>query len=138
MGARFSFDLRELGSIMHCMIAKEPQRSQMLKGILDPCLLAVIAEREAYGYEIVTRLERAGLGDVAEGTVYPALTRLERGGLLESERRESESGPRRKYYQLTPTGREQLVAWREEWTSLAASVDSVLGGTSFQRAKETA
>ena len=132
------FDICLVGTIMHCMISREPQRSQMLKGILDPCLLAVIAEHEAYGYEIVARLEAAGLGDVAEGTVYPALTRLERGGLLKSERRESASGPPRKYYQLTPSGRRQLDAWREEWAALAASVDSVLGGSAFQRAKESA
>jgi PadR family transcriptional regulator PadR len=124
---------------MHCMVASESQRTQMLKGILDPCLLAVVEGGEAYGYEIVTRLETAGLGEVAQGSVYPALTRLERAGLLRSERRPSESGPDRKYYRLSGLGKEYLDGWRDEWASLAASVDSVLGTrATAPGAKETA
>jgi PadR family transcriptional regulator, regulatory protein PadR len=105
----------------------EVQRTQMLKGLLDPCLLAVIGSREAYGYEIAARLEEAGLGAVAEGTVYPALARLERAGLIQSERRGSASGPPRKYYHVSPEGRAYLDSWRAEWAVLASSVDSVLG-----------
>ncbi len=122
---------------MQCMVA-ETQRSQMLKGLLDPCVLAVIGSREAYGYEIVARLAAAGLGDVAEGSVYPALTRLELSGMLISERRPSDSGPPRKYHHLTREGREYLDAWRAEWAALAQSVDSVLRASTPGAAKETA
>lgn len=122
---------------MQCMVA-ETHRSQMLKGLLDPCLLAVIGSKEAYGYEVVSRLTAAGLGDVAEGSIYPALTRLERSGLLQSERRPSDSGPPRKYYQLSPNGRTYLLAWRDEWASLARSVDSVLRSSTQHASKETA
>lgn len=110
----------------------------MLKGLLDPCLLAVIGSREAYGYEIVARLANAGLGDVAEGSVYPALTRLERAGMLVSERRPSDSGPPRKYYHLSRAGLEFLHAWRSEWEMLSRSVDSVLRTSIPRSAKETA
>ena len=123
---------------MHCMVA-ETQRTQMLKGLLDPCLLAVIGTREAYGYEIASRLDSAGLGDVAEGSVYPALSRLERTRLIVSERRPSESGPARKYYQLTSDGRAYLETWRAAWAALAASVDAVLGTrTAKENRKESA
>lgn len=111
---------------MHCMVV-EPRRSQMLKGLLDPCILAVIAAEEAYGYEIVRRLNVAGLGDVADGSAYPALARLERRGLLASRRVESDSGPPRKYYRLTPSGRATLEDWTREWRKLAAAVSNVLG-----------
>jgi len=112
--------------IMQCMVV-ESRRSQMLKGLLDPCILAVIATEEAYGYEIVRRLTVAGLGDVAEGSAYPALARLERGGLLASRRVESESGPPRKYYHLTRAGRETLDRWTLDWHELAGAVSTVLG-----------
>jgi len=110
------------------MVAGEPltQRSQMLKGLIDPCLLAVIEADDAYGYEIVRRLEIAGLGDVATGSVYPALARLEQAGLLQSRREESGTGPPRKYYSTTVLGRAHLEAWRQEWLRLTSSVTRVL------------
>lgn len=101
----------------------------MLKGLLDPCILAVIATEEAYAYEIVRRLTAAGLGDVAEGSAYPALARLERAGLLASRRVESESGPPRKYYHLTRAGREILEHWTRDWQKLAVAVSTVLGAS---------
>lgn len=120
------------------MILGPPSRSQMLKGLLDPCLLAVIGSGEAYGYEIVSRLERAGLAEVAEGSVYPALARLERMDLLDSERRVSDSGPPRKYYRLNALGTAYLDAWQVEWVKLADAIDSVLGTSPVQPRKETA
>lgn len=105
----------------------------MLKGLLDPCLLAVTAERPAYGYEIVKRLAEAGLAEVAEGSVYPALARLERGLLLRAERIESTGGPPRKYYEPTQLGRLQLEKWRQSWAELSGSINLVLS-TSGERA----
>lgn len=122
---------------MHCMVDGDgSRRSQMLKGLLDPCLLALTAEGRAYGYEVVQRLAAAGLAEVAEGSIYPALARLERAGLLEAERVESPEGPPRKYYRPTPLGRFQLQEWREEWRQLAGAVDGVLGTRNDTPCKE--
>jgi PadR family transcriptional regulator PadR len=111
------------------MVLDASQRSQMLKGLLDPCLLAITAGEPRYGYEIVSALGEAGLVDVAEGSVYPALTRLERAGLLQAERVPSPEGPPRKYYRPTRLGERQLAEWREGWSALATSIDSVLGSS---------
>lgn len=101
----------------------------MLKGLLDPCLLAVIAVQDAYGYEVVRRLGDAGLADVADGSIYPALTRLERAGLVQAKRVPSPSGPPRKYFQLTSAGLAHLEAWREEWEALQKAVTAVFAKT---------
>ena len=122
---------------MHCMIA-ESQRSQMLKGLLDPCLLAVIELQESYGYEVLARLEAAGLAEVAEGSVYPALTRLERAGLLHSRRQPSSDGPPRKYYAITVDGLAHLECRRAEWFALSAAISSVLAFVPQGKSKETA
>jgi len=118
--------------IMQCMVV-DSRRSQMLKGLLDPCIMAVIAAEEAYGYEIVRRLTQAGLGDVAEGSVYPALARLERAGFLRARRVESDAGPPRKYYGLTKAGQVALDGWRHEWQRLSESVAAVLGRNPAER-----
>ena len=99
---------------------------QLLKGVLPLVLLRLLAERESYGYEVVQRLDGVGLGDVLEGTVYPALARLERERRLTSRLVASESGPARKYYRLTPAGYEALTAGTASWTELADVVGAVL------------
>src|SRR5438046_10032618 len=76
---------------------------QLLKGVLSPLLLWLLAERESYGYELVQRLRAAGLSGISDGTVYPALSRLEREGRISSRLVASRSGPARKYY--PPTAR---------------------------------
>ena len=100
--------------------------SQLLRGVLDMCLLAVIADQPAYGYEMTKRLEERGLDVVGEGSVYPALGRLERGGLVASYREASNGGPPRKYYRLTAGGRRALAAWTGEWERTRSAVDRVL------------
>jgi PadR family transcriptional regulator PadR len=100
--------------------------SQLLKGVLSMVLLHLLAERESYGYEVAQRLQAAGFADVLEGTVYPALARLEREGRLETRLVASPSGPARKYYRLTPVGREALGAAREAWGRHVAGVEAVL------------
>ncbi|WP_051967519.1 PadR family transcriptional regulator [Kitasatospora mediocidica] len=82
---------------------------RLLKGVLSLVLLHLLAERESYGYEVVQRLQAAGFSDVPEGTVHPALSRLEREGRLSTRLVASPSGPARKYYQLTPVGRDALT-----------------------------
>src|SRR2546430_14752521 len=71
---------------------------QLLKGVLSPLLLWLLAERESYGYELVQRLRAAGLSGISEGTVYPALSRLEREGRITSRLGASRSGPARQYH----------------------------------------
>ncbi|HSG80086.1 MAG TPA: PadR family transcriptional regulator [Acidimicrobiia bacterium] len=102
--------------------------SQLLKGVLDMCLLAVIAEEPSYGYEMVRKLEDRGLALVSEGSVYPLLSRLQRQGLVESFVQESSGGPPRKYYRIAAAGRERLGAWIDDWRKVAGGVDRVIGG----------
>lgn len=82
--------------------------SQMLKGMLEGCILAIISNKETYGYEISEQLYRYGFGQIAEGTIYPLLLRLEKNQLISAVFRDSEVGPRRKYYRLTPAGVKEL------------------------------
>src|SRR5690606_19617509 len=100
---------------------------QMLKGILPVLVIALLTERESYGYEPVTRLQDAGLEDLAAGTVYPVLTRLERDGLISSRLVASSSGPARKYYLPTDTGTAHLAQAAAGWRELASTVETVLG-----------
>ena len=95
---------------------------QLLKGLLPMLVLALLAEEESYGYELVTRLQSSGLPDVATGTVYPVLTRLEREGRLRSRLVASDAGPARKYYRPTPDGERLMAECRQAWDALAAVV----------------
>jgi PadR family transcriptional regulator PadR len=99
---------------------------QLLKGVLSLLLLQLLAERESYGYEVVQRLHDLGLGDVLEGTVYPALARLEREGRLRARLVASTAGPARKYYRPTPAGYDALTEGVASWSSLADIVGTVL------------
>lgn len=102
--------------------------SQLLRGVLDMCLLALLAQRSCYGYEIVRQLEVRGLSLVAEGSVYPALSRLERAGLIEGHWAASAGGPRRKYYRVGRAGREQLAQWSQHWEEFRDAVDGIVKG----------
>ncbi|NNK91099.1 MAG: PadR family transcriptional regulator [Acidimicrobiia bacterium] len=98
----------------------------MLKGVLDMCLLALIAEEPSYGYEMVSKLQERGLELVSEGSIYPLLSRLQRKHLVESYLQESAGGPPRKYYRITEAGQARLAEWTQEWRTLATSVDRVI------------
>lgn len=101
--------------------------SQMLKGVLEGCVLALVGRGETYGYELVGTLASCGLTGIAEGTLYPLLMRLEKKGFIASTYRESEMGPRRKYYRITPEGAAEIDAFAEEFAKLSDVVESVLG-----------
>src|SRR5271154_1855144 len=105
----------------------DTRRSQLLRGVLDICLLAVMSEGPAYGYEMTKRLRARGLSMVGEGSIYPLLGRLERDGLVETYRAESNGGPPRKYYRASPAGESVLAAGVAEWQVARDAVDSVLG-----------
>ena len=100
--------------------------SQMLKGILEGCILAIIAEKEVYGYEMTEILARYGLNMVSEGSIYPILLKLQKQGSVTSEMRVSQEGPKRKYYQVTEKGREQLNEFQHDWLVLSGSVNRLM------------
>lgn len=102
--------------------------SQLLKGVLDMCLLAIIAEEPSYGYEMVRKLHERGLSLASEGSIYPLLSRLQRQDLIEGYLIASTEGPRRKYYRILPDGEERLAAWQTEWQELRNGVERVLDG----------
>ena len=100
--------------------------SQMLKGTLEGCILAIISRQETYGYEISQALERFGFGKIAEGTIYPLLLRLEKNGLILAEYRASELGPKRKYYKLTESGKAEMQSFVMSYRELTNAVDGLL------------
>ena len=101
-------------------------RSQLLRGTLDAATLAVVAEQDGYGYDVLRRLRAAGLTDVADASVYGTLRRLFRAGALTSYVVPSAEGPHRRYYGITDSGREQLAGARATWIDFARAVGALL------------
>jgi PadR family transcriptional regulator PadR len=106
----------------------ETRSTQLLKGTLDMCLLATMAQRPCYGYELVQQLAQQGLDLVSEGSIYPLLSRLQHLGYIEGYLVASRDGPPRKYYRLLPTGAKQLERWQAEWEAFAQAVERILKG----------
>ena len=102
--------------------------TQLLKGILEGCLLAVISEEEVYGYEMTKKLELYGFNMVSEGSIYPLLIRMKKEGLVTTTTKASESGPKRKYYSLTDKGQGQLADFMKIWKNISMSVNRLLEG----------
>jgi len=102
--------------------------SQLLKGILDLAVLAVLAEEDGYGYDVVRRLRAAGLEEVGDASVYGTLRRLFTQGRLTSYVVPSEEGPHRKYYGLNRSGRELLAEATKQWAAFSGAMDALLGG----------
>jgi PadR family transcriptional regulator, regulatory protein PadR len=98
---------------------------QLLKGVLSLLLLRLLADAESYGYQIVQRLRDAGLPEISEGTVYPALARLEREERIAARLVPSSSGPARKYYRLSPAGYQALGDGHVAWQALVDVVDGL-------------
>ena len=118
---------------MHCMTPASERSSQLLKGVLDVCLLAVLVDEPAYGYEMTRRLAARGLDVVGEGSIYPVLGRLERRGLVEPFLEPSNGGPPRKYYRVTAGGRSALTEWRMDWSEMRSAIDNVLEAKEAER-----
>jgi PadR family transcriptional regulator, regulatory protein PadR len=100
----------------------ENTQAQMRKGVLEFCILSIISQGEIYPSDIITKMKGAKL-IVVEGTLYPLLTRLKNAGLLAYNWVESNSGPPRKYYKLTPLGEEFLKELRVTWDELVDAVN---------------
>ncbi|XLM20284.1 PadR family transcriptional regulator [Chromobacterium piscinae] len=101
-------------------------KTQLKKGTLDMCVLAVLAQADSYAYELVSKLSQ-GM-DISEGTIYPLMRRLQNELWVSTYLVESSSGPSRKYYKLTDNGRRELEAMRREWQEFVAEVENVLRG----------
>jgi len=95
----------------------------MRRGILEMCILSIIAEEEVYPSDIIKKLKESEM-IVVEGTLYPLLTRLKNAGLLEYSWKESSSGPPRKYFQITDTGNSFLQGLVRTWSQLVKAVNS--------------
>jgi PadR family transcriptional regulator PadR len=108
------------------MTTTERWPSHWLRGTLQLCVLAVVAEETTYGYAITRRLKAAGLGSVNGGTLYPILTRLERDGLVTSSWQDGSSGPGRKYFAITPAGLEHLTTEAGLWQAFSATVTALV------------
>jgi PadR family transcriptional regulator PadR len=102
----------------------ENTKAQMRKGVLEFCILSILQTEDAYTSEILEHLKSAKLL-VVEGTIYPLLTRLKNAGLLNYRWEESTSGPPRKYYGLTETGKLFLKELNSTWSDLVTAVDLV-------------
>lgn len=102
------------------------EESQLLRGILEGCVLAIIAEGEAYGYEIIAKLEDSGFGALLEGTLYPILTRLAKKGLISCRKEKSPYGPMRKYYSITESGEEALAGFKASYAKITAAANGIL------------
>lgn len=99
--------------------------TEMLKGILEGCVLEIINREDTYGYEITRRLNELGFTDVVEGTVYTILVRLEKNKLVSFEKKRSELGPPRKFYSLNDAGREELRVFWKKWEFLSSKINEL-------------
>jgi PadR family transcriptional regulator, regulatory protein PadR len=99
-------------------------KAQMRKGVLELCILSILSRGDAYTTDLINRLKEVQML-VVEGTLYPLLTRQKNAGLLSYRWEESPQGPPRKYYSLTPEGKEYLQSLEEDWDKLIETVNSI-------------
>ncbi len=100
--------------------------TQILKGILEGCILSIISKEETYGYELLIKLKDNGFDDMVEGTIYPLLLRLEKKGFIISKKRKEETGIARKYFYLTEIGEKELHDFKAYWNKLYLNVNTIL------------
>lgn len=105
---------------------RESLITQMRRGTLEYCVLALLRDRPRYGFDLVRTLAQADGLVTSEGTIYPLLSRLRRDGLVTTSWHESPSGPPRRYYQLTPAGQATLELFTIEWDRFTTAVDRLL------------
>ncbi|EQB12646.1 MAG: PadR family transcriptional regulator [Novosphingobium lindaniclasticum] len=107
---------------------------QLKKGVLGLCVLALLSRGDSYAYEIASRM--AAAVDMGEGTIYPLMRRMQSDGLVVTYLEESPSGPPRKYYRITDTGRSRLAEQVEEWRGFTAAVEELLDGAAVAPVQE--
>jgi len=113
------------------------QMTEMLKGTLEGMVLAILAGRPAYGYEITSRLRDQGFTDLVEGTVYALLVRIEQRGFVDVTKVPSEKGPPRKVYSLNDLGREQLAEFWKTWGFLSERIDRLHDGNDSSNSNDS-
>ncbi|MBU3210298.1 PadR family transcriptional regulator [Clostridium algidicarnis] len=101
-------------------------KSQLMRGTIEGCILQIINIKTTYGYEIIEQLQQYGFKEIKEGTIYPLLLRLEKKNLINSEFRPSPLGPSRKYYSLTKDGILTLKEFCKNWNEISQSVNTIL------------
>lgn len=101
------------------------RETQLLKGVLDGCVLQIIAKEDIYGYELVQRLKAVGFTNIVAGTVYPLLQKLEKKEMITSCMKPSPDGPPRKYFQITVKGEAYLADFWDEWHGLVNKVSNL-------------
>lgn len=102
--------------------------TEMLKGVLEGCVLEIISREETYGYDITRRLNALGFTDVVEGTVYTILIRLEKNKLVEVTKKPSDIGPPRKFYAINDTGRKELQMFWVKWEFVSSKMNELKEG----------
>ena len=117
--------MKETNSLDHELADK--WEVQLRKGCLELAILAALWDGKRYGLEILRRLKSDSDLVISEGTVYPLLSRLKTLGLVRSEWVESDAGHPRKYYALTPAGKQRAVEMKETWARFASSMTKLLG-----------
>ncbi len=99
--------------------------TEMLKGILEGCVLEIISRKETYGYEITRQLNALGFTDVVEGTVYTILIRLEKNNLVDITKKPSDIGPPRKFFALNDAGHKELQKFWLKWDFIVSKLDQL-------------
>ena len=99
--------------------------TELLKGVLEGCVLEIISRDTTYGYDITQRLRTLGFADVVEGTVYTILVRLEKNGLVDTEKKPSAVGPPRKFYRLTDQGKAELQNFWSRWDFVSSKINEL-------------
>ena len=99
--------------------------TEMLKGVLEGCVLEIISREEIYGYEITKRLNALGFEDVVDGTVYTILIRLEKNKLVDIKKKPSDMGPPRKFFTLNDAGQKELQRFWEKWKFIASKINQL-------------
>ncbi|SFF57571.1 transcriptional regulator, PadR family [Halobacillus alkaliphilus] len=98
---------------------------EMMKGVLEGCVLEIISRGETYGYEITQQLRELGFTDVVEGTVYTITMRLEKNNLVDIEKKPSTKGPPRKFYTLNEVGHEHLKTFWNKWEFVSSKINEL-------------
>ena len=119
------------GIILRGMVPGETRNplTELRRGVLEYCVLAVVRHEESYAFDIVRELSGAGELVTSEGTIYPLLSRLRRDHFVTTTWRESDAGPPRRYYRITEEGRRALDGFAGDWARFRDAVDALLAAT---------
>lgn len=107
-------------------VENEYDESQLMKGVLEGCVLLIIEKEETYGYEIIRKLKNYGFYNLSEGTIYPLLLRFEKRGLIKAVFKASPMGPKRKYFTISDKGEKYLIQFIAKWSELSKKVNIMI------------